>query len=274
MNTRAIIAFVPVIHKGYIDFFNKNNGDIYVIGDELIREFVHLGRDLRLIPPKNMLILLRVIFPRRKIHILNDKALKNFPYRQVTMPEDEISYRISEKLSKNVKTKYASVFLRWNRLISFKETEVRPDIVITRKKADKMMLSKALLEADKSSDWWRQIGAVLVKDGQIILKSHNHHLPTDHHLSVNGDPRSNFDAGQHPEIYTSIHAEAEIIAQAARRGISLNGAELYSTTFPCPNCARLIARAGIKRVYYMKGYSVLDAEKIFKYFGIQVIMVK
>lgn len=274
MKNCAVIAFVPVIHKGYIEFFKKNDGDIYIFGDDLIKEFVHLGRDLRLVPPNNMLILLRVLFPRRNIFILSAKLFENFSYRQVIMPEDEISHRVAERLSKNIKVKYASIFLRWNRLISFKEIEVRPDIVVTRKKADKMMLSEALLEADKSPDWWRQIGAILVKDGQIVLKSHNHHLPTDHHLSINGDPRSNFDAGQHPEIYTSIHAEAAIIADAAKRGISLEGAELYSTTFPCPNCARLIVKAGIKKVYYMKGYSILDAENIFRYFGVQIIMVK
>ena len=89
-----------------------------------------------------------------------------------------------------------------------------------------------------------------------------------------GDPRSNFDAGEHPEIYTSIHGEASVVAQAARDGVSLKGAEIYVTTFPCANCARLIAEVGIKKVYYRDGYSMLDAEDIFKAANIEVVLVQ
>jgi len=46
-NDRAVVAFVPVIHKGYVDFFASQPGDIWIFGDELIKEFVHLTRDLR-----------------------------------------------------------------------------------------------------------------------------------------------------------------------------------------------------------------------------------
>ena len=135
-------------------------------------------------------------------------------------------------------------------------------------------MTEAFSETEKSSDWWRQIAAIAVKDKKVLLKAHNHHMPTDFHLSVNGDPRSNFDAGQHGEIYTSIHAEAEVVAKAAEQGLSLKGVSLYSTTFPCPNCARLIAQTGIKKVYYSRGYSLLDAERILEHFGIEIILVQ
>jgi len=89
-----------------------------------------------------------------------------------------------------------------------------------------------------------------------------------------GDPRSNFDYGEQPEIYLSIHAEADIIAQVANRGISLQGSGIFVTTFPCPNCARLLVRAGIKKLFYTQGYSKLDAEEILKSAGVEIILVK
>ena len=65
-----------------------------------------------------------------------------------------------------------------------------------------------------------------------------------------------------------------MIAQAAHDGVSLKDSIIYVTTFPCPNCARLIAKAGIKKVYYSKGYSLLDAEKILDHFDIDIFLVQ
>ncbi|MEJ6479293.1 MAG: deaminase [Octadecabacter sp.] len=58
------------------------------------------------------------------------------------------------------------------------------------------------------------------------------------------------------EYSRSIHAEMEAIVSAARLGkLGLVGAKLYTTTFPCHNCARHIVAAGIKEVYYIEPYS-------------------
>jgi dCMP deaminase len=88
-----------------------------------------------------------------------------------------------------------------------------------------------------------------------------------------GDPRSNFDAGEHFELSKAIHAEAALIAQAARRGAPLDGASVYVTTFPCPVCAKSIAAAGITKVYYTKGYSLFDAEDVLGAAHIEIIQV-
>ncbi len=71
-----------------------------------------------------------------------------------------------------------------------------------------------------------------------------------------------------------MHSEAGAIAEAARKGISLEGADLYVTTFPCPPCGKLIAYSGIKRVFYKNGYGVLDSERILKDKGVEIIKVE
>ena len=275
----AIIAFVPVIHRGYVEFFKSEPGDIYVFGNEIIKQYVHLTRDLRTIDPAEAVAALSAIFPDRTIRVLEPVMVGELKGVSIVMPDDEVCHDFAEKnfVGKDFagkKTKFVSVFLRWNRVITFKENEIDPKRKISKDDFDKKIIAEAFKETDKSSDWWRQIAAIVVKDGKVLLKAHNHHMPTDFHLAVNGDPRSNFDAGQHGEIYTSIHAEASLVAEAAKKGISLDGLTLYSTTFPCPNCARLIAKAGIKKVFYSKGYSLLDAERILEHFGIEIVMVQ
>jgi deoxycytidylate deaminase len=56
------------------------------------------------------------------------------------------------------------------------------------------------------------------------------------------------------EFGRAIHAEMGAITDAARRGIPLAGSTLYTTTFPCHNCARHIIGTGIKRVVYIEPY--------------------
>jgi len=56
------------------------------------------------------------------------------------------------------------------------------------------------------------------------------------------------------EFGRSVHAEMAALMGAARRGVSVKGATLYSTTFPCHLCARHIIAAGIDRVVYIEPY--------------------
>ena len=62
--------------------------------------------------------------------------------------------------------------------------------------------------------------------------------------------------------------------ELAKRGIALEGASIYVTTFPCPVCAKSVALSGIKKVYYSKGYSLLDAEDILRAYGVEIVLVK
>ncbi len=52
-----------------------------------------------------------------------------------------------------------------------------------------------------------------------------------------------------------VHAEMEAMLSCARNAISTRGATVYSTTFPCHNCAKHIVAAGINRVLYIEPYA-------------------
>jgi len=147
------------------------------------------------------------------------------------------------------------------------------DEQITREEFHQRMMKHAGEEANKSSDIWRHVGAAIVSKGEII-RMFNQHLPSPHTPYVNGDPRNNFHKGDHIEMSSAIHAEAAMISEAARTGTKLEGADMYVTTFPCPPCAKLIARSGIKNLYYGEGYGVLDGEEVLKAAGVKIIFVE
>lgn len=96
--------------------------------------------------------------------------------------------------------------------------------------------------AQWSKDRSRKIGAVIIKDREIVT------------TGFNGMPRGvndNIDARhERPEKYHwFIHAEANAIINAARQGkITLNS-DIYVNLFPCDTCAGFIVQAGIKRVF-------------------------
>jgi len=57
------------------------------------------------------------------------------------------------------------------------------------------------------------------------------------------------------EFGRAVHAEMAAIVDAARRGVSVRDCTLYTTTFPCHECARHIIAAGVRRVVYIEPYA-------------------
>ena len=271
----AVVALVPAIHAGYLSFFKKHPGTLYVIGKDFIVDFPHIERDVRtpdFAELKEMLLSLGLF---DDVVELTRESISKIPADlAIVMPDDEITKGIQEKYLADRAVQFENIFLRWNRQISTAEFVVPPDRVVTEDALDKELMAQAKALMPRSSDWWRQIGTLIVKGGKPVVTGFNSHLPSDFNLDSAGDPRSNFDAGISFDLSTAIHGEARAIALAAKQGIALEGASIYVTTFPCPTCAKLVVESGVKKVYYSSGYSLLDAEKIFKDFGIEVVLVK
>ncbi|OGG92901.1 hypothetical protein A3G63_01015 [Candidatus Kaiserbacteria bacterium RIFCSPLOWO2_12_FULL_52_8] len=274
---KAVVAYVPALHAGYLSFFKKYaDCDFFVLGTSLINITPRMERDIRSLTPEQACDAIRVlnIFP--SVTVLEQRDVKQLRarYSQIILPDEDVSRNFAKKLLQRRKVTFETVFLRWDKIISTTEFQIPPDRTVSIKSADLKLLREASHEAVQSPDWWRQIGAVLVKGKKVQIRAYNRHFPNAGTPATMGDPRSNFDYGEQPEIYLSIHAEADVVAQAAKAGISTKNAEVYVTTFPCPNCAHLLVRAGIKRLYYAQGYSKLDAEEILKKAGVQIVLVK
>lgn len=274
MGDRAIVAYVPAIHAGYLTFLGKHPGcPVFVLGMSFIDSYPRLNRDIRALAPENAAMALRTLgFDAHVIEIHDTNAIS--PFRWIVLPDEDVSRDFAEKYVPQDKVELENIFLRWDGVFSNKENEVAPDRIISHSSLDKELMRAAVKEGEKSADWWRQIGSVLVKDAVIIASSHIRYFPSDLALDIFGTPRITVDFGERPDLYISMHAEADIVAQAAKRGITLEGASLYVSTFPCINCAFLIARSGISHVYYSQGYSRVDAEGVLKGANVEIILVK
>ena len=276
--TYATVSYIPALHKGYIDFFKKYPGTLYILGSDFVLAAPRMDRDIRALAPEEIQSLVGGLHIFSKIVVLdknNLSELLNDP-AQIVTPDEEVNRLFVAEHLKDKPVQYISVFLRWDRQISTTEFQVPPGRVISESEFDKEIIANAFEESKKSPDWWRQIGAILVRDKKPVIVAHNTALPSEYTLNALGDPRSNFDAGeaQYKDLGKFIHGEANVIAQAAKQGIPTAGTSLYVTTFPCPACAKLVAVAGIKEVFYSKGYSMLDAEDILKAFDIGITLVK
>lgn len=281
-NKKVAIAYIPVLHKGYLSFVDsfKEKGvkALYVISDDILEsheelDYINRKDRLRALPYKKVCSFLS-IYTTLPVHSLTIETVLALQKEQVTfyMPREDINLFIAETYFGGHSIEYSDVFLRWNRE-NVGEAHVPKCKEETLSDFEKSVVRVAMREAGKSTDWWRQVGAVLVKNGEVISFAHNEHMPEKELPNIIGDTRSLYKKGINVEYVTAAHAEVGTIGEAAQKGISTEGAELFVTDFPCPYCARLIAKAGIKKIYYQKGYAVLGGDEFFKDMGIEVMKV-
>lgn len=270
---RAVISYIPALHQGYFNFFKEQSAPIFVLGREFVLETPRMERDIRALDPTLVAKALSAVGFKAQV-LESSKMLSDLKLETIVMPDEDVNRNFASAYLGKVKVGFVPTFLRWDGNVASKQFKIPADRQVSVKQFDREMIRTAEQEARKSPDWWRQIGAVVIaKDGQR-LTAHNRPLPQDDYsLGAFGDPRSNFDYGQSVELTTALHAEAALIAEAAKRGLALNGASIYVSTFPCPVCAKSLAAAGIKKVYYNQGYSLLDAEDILKAHNIELVYV-
>lgn len=113
---------------------------------------------------------------------------------------------------------------------------------------DDYFMATAMLMATRSSCERLHVGCVLVSGGdqknRVVAAGYNGFLPGAPHESKVRDGHEQ----------ATVHAEQNAISDAARRGVSLEGATAYITHFPCINCAKILAAAGIRHIKYHKDY--------------------
>ncbi len=271
---KILVAHIPVLHRGYLQFFKAHpeHRILYVAGPDILKQLDYLRKDLRSVSPAQMaeIIKRQKWFDEVEVLSLADLASLNSADHDIVMPQEDISDLLMPKLAK-AETRQYPIFLRWDRRSSEIANPTSPVKKVSPNKLQAKFMKKAQSASLKSSDIWRRVGAILqTKEGQTTLVSSNRGEPTPHSPWMEGDPRNVFNKGVAIEISVYTHAEAALIAEAARRGISLEGAKLYVTTFPCPACAKLIAHSGVAECYFLESYGVLDGQRVMEDYGVKV----
>lgn len=131
------------------------------------------------------------------------------------------------------------------------------------------------LVAKRSTCLRRAVGAIIVKDKQILSTGYNGAPSGIRHCSEVGCLRDRLKvpSGQRHELCRGIHAEQNAIIQAAYHGVSIKGATLFCTNLPCSICAKMIINAGIKKIYYRSGYADEMSAEMFTEACIEVIQI-
>ncbi|MDB5245495.1 MAG: deoxycytidylate deaminase [Parcubacteria group bacterium] len=275
---KTLVVYVPVLHDGYLKFFEKQEGKkrLFLFGSTIIAGFAPLAKEIRELDPERMRKAIESLGIFESVEVLDMDNLKelNVPDATIILPDEDVSRSLAHDHLSQAEVSFDPIFLRWDKHNALKEKPVVPDEQITTDELHRRFMAVAEKDSEKSSDIWRHVGAAIAKGGELISVTHNTHVPSEHMPYVNGDPRSNFHKGEYLELSTAIHAEAALIAEAARKGTSLEGADMYVTVFPCPPCAKLIAYAGIKNLYCGGGYGVLDGEDILKSRGVNILFVE
>ena len=109
---------------------------------------------------------------------------------------------------------------------------------------DEYFMATAWLMASRSPCLRLRVGCVIVSGGQhpnrIVAAGYNGFLP--------GAPHNSWVRDGHEQA--TVHAEQNAISDAARRGIPIQGSIIYTTHFPCINCAKILAASGICFIKY------------------------
>jgi dCMP deaminase len=114
----------------------------------------------------------------------------------------------------------------------------------------------------------KHVGAIIVRDKNILSTGYNGSIRSQPHCDEAGHDM----VGGH--CVRTVHAEANAILQAARHGVRIDGADIYTTASPCWECFKLIANAGIQRIFYGEFYREEKSFSIAKELGIELIKIE
>jgi dCMP deaminase len=122
---------------------------------------------------------------------------------------------------------------------------------------DEYFMQMAKLAATRSTCLRRKVGAVIVKDSHVLSTGYNGSPRGVSHCEEKGCLRvlMNVPSGTRHELCRGVHAEQNAVTQAAYFGTSVKDATIYTTTFPCSLCAKILINSGIKEIVYSEGYA-------------------
>lgn len=137
---------------------------------------------------------------------------------------------------------------------------------------DQYFIDITHLVATRSTCLRRQVGALLVKNRNILATGYNGTPSGISHCEDTGclRERLNVPSGERHELCRGLHAEQNAIIHAARHGVNIDGATLYCTTMPCVICTKMLINAGVERIVYEEGYADQLAQEMMAETGIEI----
>ena len=131
---------------------------------------------------------------------------------------------------------------------------------------DTYFMRMAELVSSRATCLRRSVGAVIVKEKRVLTTGYNGSPRGLKHCKDVGCVRDelNIPSGTRHELCRGVHAEQNAVIQAAYFGASIKDSTLYSTTFPCSMCAKILINAGVSEVVYKVDYEDALSRRLFE----------
>ena len=129
---------------------------------------------------------------------------------------------------------------------------------------EEYFLGMADLVARRSTCPRRQVGAVLVRDERVIATGYNGSPRDQPHCSEVGCLMVD------GHCKRTVHAEMNALLQCACHGVASRGATLFTTSFPCLDCAKAIVQAGVEELVFRDAYPDTHSRAVLEAAGIRL----
>jgi dCMP deaminase len=141
---------------------------------------------------------------------------------------------------------------------------------------DEYFMKITRVVAERSTCMRRRVGAILVREKHILATGYNGAPRGLRHCSEVGclRERKGVPSGERHELCRGLHAEMNVLLQAALHGIPIAGSTLYSTTYPCSLCAKMLINGEIVRIVAAGDYPDEMAKQMLKEARIKVHLMK
>jgi len=138
---------------------------------------------------------------------------------------------------------------------------------------DEYFMEMAELAATRATCLRRKVGAVLVKNKKVLATGYNGAPMDIEHCETAGCLREemNVPSGERHEICRGVHAEQNLVAQAAIHGVKTEDSTVYCTHQPCIICTKILINAGVNKIYFKNSYSDEFAEKLLDQSNVEFI---
>lgn len=142
-----------------------------------------------------------------------------------------------------------------------------------RPSLDEYFMNMAKVASTMTTCKRRSVGAIIVKDKQVLSTGYNGAPKNTSHCIEVGCMRDELKipSGKNPELCRAVHSEQNAIIQAALNGRNTQDATLYCTHQPCVICAKMIINAGITKVVYENDYPDDLAISLMREAGLEII---
>lgn len=142
---------------------------------------------------------------------------------------------------------------------------------------EEYFIDVAVLVSKRATCLRRKVGSVLVKDKRILATGYNgapSGMDDCLEMGICLREKLRIPSGQRHELCRGLHAEQNVLIQAALHGISVKGSTLYATHQPCLICAKMLINAGIAEIIISEGYPDGMALQFLKEAGIKIRKAK